>query len=180
MQEERIQKYVEQFEDRYTIYYNDMYNMQGEKIFETLPEYIFIQDIYEGNFLGLSNSAVNLNNISIEFINNLKEGDTNIFDWYMFSRLLLDGHEGKLVKGAKSFYRIYDNNMAGICDGSITELNKEVMIKRKHYEMLLCYSPVYKKLYEKYKNIDVTKIETTQSKFWWGKIKLCGGKNNEI
>jgi hypothetical protein len=81
--------------------------------------------ILECNYLGFTNCAININQISREFIDSLYEGRTEIFDWYLFSRILLNGGKGKRINGTATLYRLYDNNIAGIPKHTKKALEKE-------------------------------------------------------
>ena len=79
-------------------FYNEIVDMNGRKLMPKLPDIVYgCEDIGEYNFLGMSNTAVNLNKLDIKFIESLNEYKYDIFDWYFYTRILLLGLKGKKV-----------------------------------------------------------------------------------
>lgn len=92
----RVECYLSALNPQYSFYYNDLIDFNGQMIMPVLPaETISWKQIEEENFLGLSNTGIWLKNFSLQFINSLNTGDTKIFDWYLYSRILLAGMSGK-------------------------------------------------------------------------------------
>lgn len=164
-----------------SFFYNEICDFEGKEIFSYLPQNVAdISQISECNFLGLSNTAINLKKISWEFIDSLSAVDTPIFDWYLYSRLLLDMQKGILVEGADTFYRIHDNNTAGIATSKEEDYKKELKIKQQHYGLLKQLDCRFESLSQKYKDLSVRDGSLEKERFkntatngyWWELIKV--------
>lgn len=163
-----------------SFFYNEIRDFEGKKIFSYLPQNVDdISKILEYNFLGLSNTAINLHKVTWEFIDSLSVVDTPVFDWYLYSRLLLDMQEGILVEGADTFYRIHDNNIAGIASSKEEDYKKELRIKLQHYGLLKQLDRRFESLSQKYKDLSTrgSSLErerfrnTATNGYWWELIK---------
>ena len=174
----RIRRIVSEYNENVSFYYNDIYYFDNEKYFNKLPN---ITDnltmIIEHNYLGLSNTALNLNNIDFNFIDKLFFCTSSVFDWYLYSLLLSEGHVGKMVQNCSTFYRIYDNNIAGEKEKTLNSLKKEISVKINHYNQLKKYNFVFNELYEYYINVSLqfddnksSILESTNKRsiYWWG------------
>lgn len=174
----RIQFCVDQYDPRYTFYYNDITYMDKTPYFTDLPKVANNIDVLlEKNFLGMSNTAIDLSKLSLEYLESLKQGKTNIFDWYLFSRLLADGFTGKLVKGTATRYRIHGENIIGQQKLSNQQIEKEINVKLKHYRLLLDSNPKYSKLLEQYKVLqdhreNIEPYINRENSYWWGYIRI--------
>lgn len=164
-----------------SFFYNEICDFEGKKIFSYLPQNVDdISEILECNFLGLSNTSINLNKVTWEFIDSLSVVDTPTFDWYLYSRLLLDMQEGILVEEADTFYRIHDNNTAGIASSKEKDYKKELRIKLQHYEQLKQLDRCFEILSQKYKDLSArgSSLErerfrnTATNGYWWELIKI--------
>lgn len=176
--ENRVKRICESYDRNIAFYYNELQTFSGDAVMPDLPsEITSVQGIGEYNFLGLSNTAVNMKEISLEFIESLQEGNTQIFDWYLFARLLLDKKVGKKIIDCYTYYRIHENNLAGISEYTIDNINTEIQIKLAHYKLLKHYSKYFEQLYELYmkekKNHGSAKLLTTNH-YWWGILQLTG------
>jgi len=172
----RVSCTIQQYSSDYAIYYNSLYTFQNQAVFHNLPDTLDgYTDILEYNVLGLSNTAINLNMLDINFIASLSEGNTIVFDWYLYSRLLLDGMKAKLVKKAITYYRIHENNIAGSATADEANILKEIEIKIKHYNLLKKYNPVFSKKSNQYKailkNNYLQYLSRENNGYWWSKIK---------
>lgn len=151
--------------------YNELRSFDGRPIMPNMPNTTNnITQIQECNYLGLSNTALIMSKINKEFIESLFEGKTQIFDWYLFSRIMLAGGKGKKLENTVTYYRIYHENVAGIPINSLKEVKKEIEIKIEHYKLLQKYDDAYSSLIVKYSNIDLdTYIGHKETfVFWWG------------
>lgn len=180
----RIYENIKQFDSKYSFFYNELFYMEDYSIpfFDELP--IITSDInciLESNYIGLSNSSLNLKNINTFILEELKKADTLVFDWSMYTFLLNYNLKGKKIEKAKTFYRIHDSNIAGKQDNSYSSIVKEINIKVKHYSILENNNPVfskYKKLYETLQanitadNYHILLPNIKCGKIWWGKIKI--------
>ncbi len=118
----------------------------------------------------MSIGAINLNLITEDYIDTLYEGVAAAFDWYFYSRLLMDVGNGKLVKGGATIYRIYDGNEVG----TTHDVNQEYQVKLTHYQNLAKRYPYFKHLYQDLKNLDIDSIDTSHDHngYWWSNIKM--------
>lgn len=174
----RIQRIQETYllNPQYAFFYNDLMLQDGTMVMEKLPEQTSsLQSVLQCNYLGLSNSAINLNRVTMEWIESLKECESFVFDWYLFSRLLISEEIGCYVENAPTFYRIYESNFVGINQNSQKMLEKELIVKKCHYQSLSKYSMEAQQLFEKIKDLtikDVTDTKTNTTSFWWSNICL--------
>ena len=102
------------------------------------------------------------------FLDTLSEGDCPVFDWYFYTRLLMDVGAGKLVKNAPTIYRIHDGNQVGLTHN----VDQEYQVKLTHYNNLAKRYPYFKHLYDDLKALDISKIDTSKSHngYWWSNI----------
>ncbi len=152
-------------------FYNKFITDKGENVFKTLPKSVTdIRQISQQNFLGLSNTGINLNLLSDEFLDSLSECTSPVFDWYLFSRIIMDVGSGVYVDNAATIYRIYENNTAG----TNRDLQKELDVKRKHYSILSERYAYFKKLANKLQavNEDNLKLSINHQGYWWSDIQM--------
>lgn len=159
-----------------SFFYNDLLHMNGSSVTPPMPEKVeSVKEISQLNYLGMSNTSINLHAIEDTFIDSLYECDSIIFDWYLHSRLLLKGGMGIKLCDAFTYYRIYDENVAGVRNATRENLRKELQVKKKHYEMLSKYDMLFKDLLDKYSKLDVENIKIPEDDglhFWWDLISL--------
>lgn len=116
----------------------------------------------------------------------MKVSNVIAFDCYLYSLLLYNHYYGKLVDNTETFYRIHENNTAGITNLLTEEtLIKGIRVKENHYKALLHIDDTFKhkladvlklkkflddnkyiKLY-----IDTINKNSNTSLFWWENIK---------
>lgn len=166
---DRVNCFIEQFDDEYGFFYNDIY-LNGESIFVELPSICDdYKQIGQFNFVGEGACSINLHKINDSLIEKLKLGKTNVFDWYMFTTYLLEGIKGKRIDSGYTFYRIYDGNMAGVPNKNFKTITKEIGVKRLHYSLLKDQNKYYADLYNKYNDDANIKIRNDLNKYyWWG------------
>jgi len=137
--------------------------------------------VEEGNFMGLSASAIRLEALPTF---TTPEGVVAL-DWYMFSRMLLDGAKACFINEALTYYRQYDTNLVGMKEMTLASLKREVAVKLGHYSALSAHSDVFMKLYKQFVDLSVlvssdkelnvlySKIEklNLDFPFWWEKTK---------
>ena len=173
LSEDRVKLYKKAHEiDKDAVFfYNNFVINDDESLFKDLPSSAAsIEAIGQQNFLGLSNTGICIDKLSLEFIKSLEEGATMVFDWYLFSRILLDVGGGCLIDGAYTRYRIYEGNIAG----ANRDITKEYTIKAKHYEILSTRSKYIKDLENQLKAITPGEIipNNDHKGYWWSDIQL--------
>ncbi len=162
-------KKVYELDKSYAFYYNELVTDEGKTVLENLPEQVdSARSISQSNFIGMSIAAINLNMIDDDFIASLSEGDCAVFDWYFYTRMLMDMGKGKLVNNAATVYRIHANNTVG----TTHDVQQEYQVKLKHYQNLAKRYPYFEKLYNDLKALDISKIDTSTSHngYWWSNI----------
>lgn len=171
----RVQNIINTYEEHLdkAFFYNDLVNMNGERLMPELPkEVIRFENIGEYNFLGLSNTAVNIDKLSYEFIESLKEYHYYIFDWYFYSRILLLGLSGVKVQNCNTIYRLHENNIAGIAEMSYADIEREITVKKQQYECLEKYNFYYAlklQRYQEKKQLEI--LDKQKQHYWWNLTK---------
>lgn len=166
-------------------YHNLRIEHEPEAFFTRLPSCIDrIDELLEKNFLGLSNTSVNLNLIAPDFIASLENVQTNVFDWYFYSRLLLNENRGMQIPNTYTYYRQQENHLAGVVHDDFNSLKKEIQVKLHHYLLLKQYSSVYSILYDSYTPLtgleerELRKyLATEKSSMWWSNFQLRRDKH---
>ncbi|MCF0131349.1 MAG: hypothetical protein HUJ71_06450 [Pseudobutyrivibrio sp.] len=149
-------------------YYNDLVAGNGEHIFLHMPDRLEdVRQIAQGNFLGMSTTAINMKYITLEWIDTLYEGDTVIFDWYLYTRLLADFGHAIYVPGAATIYRIHDANEVGIK----IDTDREYQVKLTHYANLGKRYTYFDKLYKQLISKEYT-VNPSGNGYWWDSIKM--------
>lgn len=124
----RVERIIENINDEFSIIYNDLYILGTKEDYFNygLPDEVSdINKILNSNFLGLSNSALNLKKLRNILADFKISKDIIAFDWFLFSFLIISGVKAKRIDDAYTNYRIYDNNTAG---------EKIVLMKRDYIE----------------------------------------------
>lgn len=169
----RMASYIKSFEldkDR-VFFYNEFVTETGEDVFKTLPDAVEdIKPIAQANFLGLSNTGIRISRLSDDFLDSLNEGAVAVFDWYLFSRIIMDIGTGAYVDNAATIYRIYDDNTAG----TTRDLNKEYDVKTTHYNNLAKRYNYFKQLSAKLSKIDKSTLTLSNNHqgYWWSDISM--------
>lgn len=165
---------------QFHFFYNDLLFMDGENVMPKLPEVTSnIRDIGECNYLGLSNTAINVKLLDEKLFDELKGGKTRVFDWYLYSVLLNAGWKGAYVKNTGTIYRIYEQNIAGVVKDTVSAVDKEYQIKMEHYGLLKDDNEYFKNLYDKYSLLDVRDYyvqKIKQKDYWWNIINIKKGR----
>jgi hypothetical protein len=102
-----------------------------------------ISDIREFNFIGLSNSALNLEIVTPAHLKMSK--DLQAFDWTFFSKLMLSGNSAYFLPNAVTYYRLRDNNFANLSRVNHDSLINLVRIKQMHYNELSKFDSWFEK-----------------------------------
>ena len=169
----RMESFIKSFEldkDR-VFFYNKFVTETGEDVFKTLPVTVEdIKPIAQANFLGLSNTGIRISCLGDDFLDSLNEGAVAVFDWYLFSRIIMDIGTGAYVDNASTIYRIYDDNTAG----TTRDLNKEYDVKITHYNNLAKRYDYFKQLSAKLSKIDKSTLTLSNNHqgYWWSDISM--------
>lgn len=174
---DRLRRNVTQYKknNEYAFFYNELRLSDGSLCFDMLPETTtMLENILQYNYLGLSNSALNIRLLDLDFIKSLYEFDSFVFDWYLFSRILLAGGKGMLVNNTYTTYRIHEGNFAGVGSISVDGIRKEIEVKRKHYRCLSQFSERAALLHEQIKKIRPEEVVINEDRptYWWSSIKI--------
>lgn len=162
---------VQKKKPEYTFYYNELLRFDFTPAMKDIPSTTEeISQILQNNYIGMSNAALNLDKLSLDFIDSLKGCQSFVFDWYLFSRILCSGGKGVLVEKAITYYRIYSGNFVGLD----AEVDRELEVKKMHYSMMVDYNPIYGSLLEKINSLDMNNIQVQlkDNSFWWNRIIL--------
>jgi len=185
----RIEKSIEFLND-YDIVVNDLslFNTDGVYNDKYISNRIAnrtnitIDMIKDKSSFGASNTAVQVDIISeINF-----DRELIAVDWYLFSKLLLDGNKAVFTNETLTYYRQYSLNTVGIGDITKDIIKRGIEVKFMHYHLLskqdqsfLQFFNEIKKLKERLVNDDdvdkfIKILKKVQRKFplWWEDIKL--------
>ncbi len=188
----RIEKIVEKYNntDRYYgFYYNSLYYLKDKtKDFfkNKVPSIVnSLECIEKYNFLGMSNTSINLKKTK-KCLSNLPLYNNLIaFDWFLHSYLLERNYEGIKVN-TKTFYRIHSNNIAGNTNIlTQAKLYMGIKVKKYHYFAMSKLDKRYLKHYYQIlelerllsdKNSEIKYLNIINEKysdtiFWWENIK---------
>lgn len=187
----RVEAVVNNYSNEFAFYYNELLVMDTKKDFFAgkLKKYIKNKmELDNYNFIGMSNSAVNIKLIHevLCHIDNLKK--CIAFDWYFYTLLIKLGFSGVKVEKAITYYRIYDNNIAGVTNLlNLNKLNSGIAVKKFQYEALSKYDISFIEKLDKVKILEA-KIHNEvgfsnkyikyinnnykNSVFWWENIRL--------
>lgn len=172
----RIDRLVSEYDGYSGFYYNDLvYETNFEKVFPYFPDQVnSIGLIAEENFLGLSNTAVDLSVFNLSILEILRGLEVDVFDWFLYSVLVMEGGKGKYVRGTYTIYNIHDNNIVGkqVCSERL--IQREIDLKLTLYKHLSRYYKIYKELYWSYKIIADKPFYYFfgKPKYWWGYLKV--------
>ena len=172
--ENRVEKLVEAFVKNPDagFAYNQLTLPNKTEIMPPMPSTTdSVVDILELNYLGLSTTAIKVGQLTDELLESLGDCKTFVFDWYLYCRLLIFGMKGVLADEAATYYRIYDNNFAGVPTATPENIEKEIYIKKNHFDALSKYDDRYKGLFEAYNN-GKYKVLTKDKYFWWGMTEV--------
>ncbi len=160
-----------QLDKSYAFYYNGLVTEDGKTVLENMPKTVdSARLISQSNFIGMGTTAINLHMLTDDFIATLSEGDCPVFDWYFFTRLLMDIGPGKLVDNADTIYRIHDSNQVG----TTHNVEQEYQVKLTHYKNLAKRYPYFEHLYQDLQKLDIDSIDTSHDRngYWWSNILM--------
>ncbi len=152
--------------------YNECRLFNGNSVMTEIPEQLSdIKEIAERNFLGMSNTAIRISVLDNQFIDTLWECDSFVFDWYLYTRMLLEGYKGVKVKEAYTLYRLHDRNFAGLPVISKESIRREIEIKIKHYGLLRKRDSLFERLYNCYCEGKIQRKrqarDINSNYYWW-------------
>ena len=152
-------------------------------------ESIAIEMVKDKNLFGLSNTAIRLDILdSVSF-----DDDLIAVDWYLFSKLLLEGNRAVFTNETLTFYRQYSGNTVGMNNVTKEYFMKGVEVKLLQYK-LLCdqgwdYVNSFNEISDLKKMVQgkdqlmrhVTSLREDEIKFpfWWEGIRLLRN-NHEV
>lgn len=136
--------------ENYDFCYNDMIlvDFNGEIIskdtyFTNKDNPKIVSDFHQllnNNFCGLSNTAINLKTVNLDFLKIPKI--IIAADWWIFSILLMQGYRGSFLDDTFTYYRQHETNtVGGLCNISEKQLLRGIHVKKEHYKLLLRYYP---------------------------------------
>lgn len=177
----RVEKIVGAWKKDVGFYYHNLYSEESqEEVFLSLPMRADSpEQLLEANFLGLSNTALNLLVFEEDFFETLENVTTNIFDWYLYMKILLYGKHGILVRNTYTVYRQQENNLAGFANDDRESILKEIRVKKEQYRLLQKDLDIAAELLKK-----IAILETAGEKewtlylnkdlkgYWWNNIKI--------
>ena len=191
MKENRVEKIIEEYKKtngKYGFYYNNLYTLKEKEDFYkgNLPNEVSnVSELEKYNFLGMSHTAINLKSTKEIWKDFIINDDIIAFDWYMHSYILDKGFKGKKVDTI-TYYRIYENNIAGNTNIlNEKKLNIGIKVKKAHYKIMSDISSEFEVLYRKIEELEkeLKDIEFKEnyiklvnekfykSVFWWENIK---------
>lgn len=194
----RIEESINKLQN-YDFCYNDMIlvNNKGERLtqntyFENKDNPINVNNfnqLVSKNFCGLSNTAINLRTINLDFLKIPK--NLIAVDWWIFSLLLIKGYVGCFVNNTFTYYRQHSTNtVGGLCKVNEKQLFRGLYVKKEQYNLLLEDNPskfniiieeelnniliLEKKINERtYLENYITHVNRENKEFmWWENIKL--------
>jgi len=161
----------------------DDYQFYNDNFAEDVNNIDFLLD---KNFIGLCNSALNLDKIDLS--NFVVNKDIIAFDWFLFTFLLENGYSGKFIDDTTTYYRQYSNNIAGsrkVFD--IKKIFSDINIAKAHYKYCLdvfkneCFSKKLDELCSLEKSLfDSSEFQeqylqllnlNTKKTYWWEHLK---------
>lgn len=172
----------------YQVVVNDLHivNSEGKLQIESywknrkeVNDEITLESILEYNFIGLGNTAINIEAIP----DNLYFEDSIVaVDWLLFSRVLQNRVSVCFTSEAFICYRQHDGNLVGRKEITLEQFKKGFYVKLNHYTALEKENAIYRGLAERYKNFvpQLEKIRLdeikgnvkTNNPFWWEEIKI--------
>lgn len=148
--------------------------LQGEQFGQTLQDHrqLVLQDVLQMNCFGLSNTGIRLTGLEKVYF----DDDLKVVDWYFFSSLLSHQKTAIYTNQCWTYYRQHEHTMAHIRKVSKEQLRNEIIVKKKHYSLMVkdrsLYEPLLKAIsdfpsdevfLDKYFSL----IQKKLTPFWW-------------
>ena len=109
--------------------------------------------IYNGNIMGLSNTAVRIE--ALADLPALIDGDSIAFDWYLWAGILHNGNEAYFTGKTATKYRIYGDNTVGLPQSySVNNVCKGIEVKQQHYKLMSQFNSTYSDLYSRFNELN--------------------------
>jgi hypothetical protein len=183
--------------ESYDIVVNDLTifsskKLQFEKYFSnriTNNTEITLDFILDKNIFGLSNTAINLDNIRRQEI--MFSPKLIAVDWYFFSNLLLQSKRAIFTCDTVTHYRQHGSNTVGMGSVTLESINNILKVRHIHYMHMKSKADIYNELLIDNENLsNLVKSKKNRSKIvtinnqiipyqlWWELIGL--GIHNEI
>ena len=160
-------------------FYNELKTFENTSVMPVLPLLTdCISCVLDYNYLGMSNTAIRLDCISDEWIESLFEFKGSIYDWYLYSRLIIFGGIGVFIPEAVTYYRFYDHNILGNVTESVENIDREIKVKIAHYSILKKYSKEMCTRHQEYLSGHYSILPKAGLNYWWNYTK--GGELNEV
>lgn len=93
---------------------------------------IFLDDIFDKNIFGFSNTALNVKVIDVVEM----DKELVAVDWFFFSRVLLSGASAVFTNETRTYYRQWRGNTIGIDKMTCELLDRGIDVKIKHYGLM--------------------------------------------
>lgn len=167
--------------------------LTGQKIPQPVPMFgevfedgmeVSIENIENGNCLGLSNTSIKVDKIS-ELMTEIPD-DVIAFDWAFFALCIHAGARATFTKNTETYYRQHADNIASPVSFSAEQILRGVQVKRDHYQMLSRFYEEYIPLKVMFRELlsQLRSDETLRQKYcqavqkqapakplWWEPIK---------
>lgn len=114
--------------------YHDSNNIDFDYLSDLVPSDVDYEFLIEKNCIGMNHTGLRLEifDDNINFPDELVAGD-----WWLFTNLLKKGYTAKFVLNTFTYYRQYNNNVAGFNNLSINRIKQGIYTKMVHYKNLL-------------------------------------------
>jgi len=111
---------------------------------------ITLVDVLEKNFLGLSNTAIKKSLLEpVTF-----PQDQIAVDWLFFTEILYRHPKAVFTNKTYTYYRQHENTLAGIGRFDLQQLEKEIAVKKQHYNSLRTLDPLFEYYYREVCDFD--------------------------
>ena len=127
-------------------------NNYFSKEFKNL-QIINLEMLYLYNFMGLSNTAAKVNILGL----NMKLNNKNLkaFDWFLWTKVLLENKKSYFFDKSLTEYRIHDNNVSSLISSVSKQALEGIKVKKEHYEQLSLENEKFNELHKKFILIDL-------------------------
>lgn len=160
-------------------FYNELRTFEDRPVMPMLPVMTDgISCVLDYNYLGMTNTAIRLDCISDELIESLLEFKGSIYDWYLYSRIIISGGIGWFIPEAVTYYRFHNHNILGNVTESVESIGREIEVKIAHYSILKKFAKEVCIRYQEYLSGQYILLPKVELNYWWNYTK--GGKQGEV